>query len=1349
MGSSPAKKFRKHLIIWISMMLVILVAFLGILRLGVHFSSDILYQLVKRETNGRYQLSFEEIDIDPWNRSIRLKKVRLKPDPNKGPEEGGLSNLYDLDLAGLNIDLKSIISIYTDRQLLMENVRIIDPQIHITKKKNAPNESFSFQTGNLYKEISDYLRVLQIDLLAIQDAQFKHSPSEFGLANIDFMMRNLLIDSASRPDQRFYSENIELEINNQSFMLSDSLHQLHFDRFVLSTADSVLTFDNLILAPVKDRPDDQSDQTIYDLAVPQLTLKGVDYFSAYRYNRLEMEELSITDSHLLLEEQKEPEGDEAAKEGNSLLRELLSIFDQVSIGKMRFINTNLNLKTNNDYNNNYQHIQTERADIVLYNFQLDSSNYQFDFGKKYFDDVDIIIHNYSSYLPDSIHTINFDLLRMSSFDSTLVFENFNISNNDSGSATDMFLSIELPLIRLNGLNYLDILIRRELTIREMHLQNPNIIFEKESGGLRKEDLTPDSLYSLISGHFETIGIKKLLLNQGAFSINKKLKIGRSDLEISDFRLPADTNSWHAVLGGVSLNLQAMDLNGETFNLNAGRITWDSLNSWLIFDELAMDYLDNHLSALGQMTSLSVSGINLDSLYAGNIMSFDSMMMTDPRISIGLMTPDRDQAANPITGSKFIEVVNGQFTAKRYDSTAISLESVNTRLLLGAHSHMYEGNAKNLSITLPNISQRLIINNLRISEQQDLYVQQMRIQRLRDNLKHEVEVTGTIPSLTVHGLDQDMLWQFQKLAGDSLTITNPNVQLNIRPLPLATESPDSIEIEFKKVILDRARIRFRDEGKTPFAMINTPNLSMILEEFKYPQKSALDIDHLLYANNMILDVRNLESRMTNGDSFLVNQLNFNKDEAGILADVLSFDQADGPLTFSMPQLKLVGLDLHGYINEHRLVLDSIEMIAPRITYHKGGTTKTNGKNEIRMPESMAFSWLSSIDTEISFNDGINETIYEMHGGNVEIGKYETKGDLKWEQLFNDAMYASISGEKLVLPLDRGYQLTIDRYALVHPGNTLKLSEVKLTSIYTPEEFSKTLTYQKDWFDASADVVSFSDLDLKRFLNQREFQSRKVVVEALDGLIYRDKNVPFDSTRIKALPQSMLLNIDHWVYIDTLQVMGDITHRIRPENTEEVAEISFRDIDASLMQITTVPNIADRPMRLVATGMLMGEASFQISVMFDMQHPKDRFSFTGQIDQIQLEVLNKLLRPLANINIRDGHGERINFNIKANNEVATGEMRFRYEDLKIQLLNPDSENKKNANQGLKTFVANTFVINDKNPTFLILKPGTIFRERDPSRVIFHYWGEALLSGAVSSIGINKSKKAEKRYEKENEE
>ena len=1350
MGSPPAANLKKRIIIWTSIIVVLVAVFFGLSRLGSYFSSDILFQLVKKETNGYYQLSFAEIDIDLWKRTIKLKSVVLNPDPDKDYQEKGLNNLYELEMAGLNIDLKSIISIYTIRQLHIKNIRIIDPQIHIIRKKDTPDESFSLQTGNLYKEISDYLRVLQIDVFTIDNASVKHFPSELGLDNIDFLISNLLIDSASRPDKRFYSENIELEIHDQSFRLKDSIHQISFDRFLLSTADSILTFQNLVLKPISNTPgayDSLGDKTIYHISIPTLRLKGVDYFSAYRYNHLEMEELSLTDSYIFLEEQSQLKTEKQTGKGNSLFEQLINVFDEVRIGQMRFINANLDLKTNDDYNHNYQHVQSQRADIVLYNFFLDSSNYQFDFDNKYFDDIDINIKDYSSFLPDSIHTLHFDLLKLSSIDSSLSFKNFNISNNGNGNPTNLFLSINVPQARLRGLNFSDVLLHRQLRIREMLIDSPNVIFDHKQN-LDRLNFTPDSLYRLIMEHFDVIGIRDLNISQGMFSINNKLISEQTNLSVSNFNIPSESNNWYDVLGDMNLEMYDVALDDKGIKLNANHLMLDPLSRSLILDGLVMDYRDKRLSLSGDLTKLNISGIDLDRISAGNFNAFDSVIIIDPQINVEILQSGEKEFTRGFSKDLFVEVVNGKLNAKTSDSLIFSMDNIYTDFTLGAINNFQDGVAENLTITLPDASNKLVINNINLSGSRNLFLKDVSIQQIKGTTIQKVNLIGRIPSLSFYGIDQNIFWEHSKLVGDSLLVLTPDITLNLRKVANTLSSTDSIELQFQKIILEKARFSYSNENQPGLKMLKIPQLSGIIEGFHYPEKALLSPNHLLYADDVTLKMTQIQPVLTSGNSLFIRELDFSKKNGRIDINSLSYEGSNGSISARLPQIEMTGFDLDAYSNKGQLKIESLKWMSPRILYDQSLINPNQSPDTNAMPESVDIGYFSSSSTELEIKNP-KSTSYFIHDGNIVIQKFFAEGDLKWDRFFEYSRMASISGQNFETPLGDGYEISIGKYHLHYPKNTLRLDDISLTNQSSPAEYTQQLTFQKDWFDVSADGITLSGVDFKRAFSKQEYKAGKVLVEGLDALIYRDKSVPLNTSAVKELPQEMLQNINHWIYIDTLHVKGDIAHQINPVNTDEIAELDFNALDASLYHITSVKSLADKPMRLVSSGRLAGTANFEAQAIFSVQDPKNQFTFSGQIDQMPLNALNKLLRPLANINIKDGHAERIGFNMIGNDEIATGEMIFRYNDLKIQILNPETNDMQGLNQEIKTFFANTFVIRQNNPTFIVLKPGVIFQRRDPSRVIFHYWGEALLSGAVSSVGINKSKKDERRYDKELEE
>jgi hypothetical protein len=291
----------------------------------------------------------------------------------------------------------------------------------------------------------------------------------------------------------------------------------------------------------------------------------------------------------------------------------------------------------------------------------------------------------------------------------LFFKNFNISNNGKGSASDLLLTIDLPLLRLKGLNYLDLLVNKKLFIEEMRLQEPNITFEKKHGEVKKRHFSPKNAFSLIKDQLKVIDIKKILLTQGEFSINKQLKFDQTDLLVSNFKIDHKSTSWYDVIDGVELKIRQMVLKDEKIQMKANHIKTDHLIRRFVLDDLSMDYLDQNKSVSVDLSSLTISGINLDSISKGKYLAFDSIKLNNPQFDVNLLKLSKDSTSNPILGNKVIEVVNGQINGKTYDATAFSISKINTKLTLGELNRLHYGEAEQIIFTLPKAGHQLTVS----------------------------------------------------------------------------------------------------------------------------------------------------------------------------------------------------------------------------------------------------------------------------------------------------------------------------------------------------------------------------------------------------------------------------------------------------------------------------------------------------------------------------------------------------------------------------------------------------------------------------------------------------------------
>ena len=68
----------------------------------------------------------------------------------------------------------------------------------------------------------------------------------------------------------------------------------------------------------------------------------------------------------------------------------------------------------------------------------------------------------------------------------------------------------------------------------------------------------------------------------------------------------------------------------------------------------------------------------------------------------------------------------------------------------------------------------------------------------------------------------------------------------------------------------------------------------------------------------------------------------------------------------------------------------------------------------------------------------------------------------------------------------------------------------------------------------------------------------------------------------------------------------------------------------------------------------------------------------------------------------------------------------------------ENGEIKKEGFASLMANSLLVNSKNPRGKSLTPESISYKRDPHRSILNYWWKAIFSGAKKAMGIKEKKK-----------
>lgn len=147
-----------------------------------------------------------------------------------------------------------------------------------------------------------------------------------------------------------------------------------------------------------------------------------------------------------------------------------------------------------------------------------------------------------------------------------------------------------------------------------------------------------------------------------------------------------------------------------------------------------------------------------------------------------------------------------------------------------------------------------------------------------------------------------------------------------------------------------------------------------------------------------------------------------------------------------------------------------------------------------------------------------------------------------------------------------------------------------------------------------------------------------------------------------------------------------------------------------------------MKLDATGLFLGSGKLHTTWVLPLTAGNEEFKVAGKLGYMNAGQLNPLIEPLAMATVKSGIINNVDFTLTGNDNKATGEVKFLYEDLKIALLKKSSDTLKEKD--VASMLLNAFVKNRNNSNEP--RRAGISYDRDINRSFFNLLWKSIFSG-----------------------
>lgn len=1196
---------------------------------------------------------------------------------------------YEVNVPILRLSGIDFLSAYNHNLLMMDSIQLNEPTINIKRRSKAEqNKKNRFKLMDAIMVYQDYVMIKHFNLsdakLIFSD-EIQDHPIQYSIDRISAYMKNVKIDTIPNPKYKygFDFDKADLVIKEYKVTLPDSINTIRFDEFTVSSNPLEIAIKNLAIQPDLSLASSNTKNHM-SAEFPYILISDFDLAKAINTDTFLIKELYVQEPNIKIS----PSSAVKTENQKMIPGGLFGLYQGIQTYSKLFVLEKFNLingkfKLENPTEPTQNKIILNDINLALGNIQVDSST---NTENDLLGTANLSLSLSNSMVGLSTGTADFGNIRFSSLDKKLEINRMNIILDST--ETKQKLNVRLPELIVTEINPNQILFENKIAVDTLKFEHLEVLSNVLGRSLMDKKTSNDS-----SRQLPLITIKHLIGNNSNVDFNKAglptfmaegMFINISNLILDQSLSDNPINQFdYDKINLISIENYNFYLPDQHYQLGAANILWDNKNSTFSMKNIALFP------------------------YGNPINKYDIRI---PSITM--------------SGIDLKGVLKGSY----YEGDEILIEQPEVHLKLEA------GKQKKLtSLDLGFIP--LLLRNKYLGAKANLF-----------NIHNA--------TITIH----------QKIEKDSLIVKAENLSVQISKFEIdsTTKMTPNRFMFANDVVLQGDYLSAYHQSNSDFYNINKYYIST--------KEGDIRLNGIYFATNTKKEQSKKSNVKFSAKNITLKELNFYEftqnqtiDISEVLLNNVQFhltpENKDYDIESAILKKKEVPSDT--------LLLENISKLLIDFSLFKKNlrTDKNKAKKKGPHMDEKEFPF----DTLLVKNINIDRILLTDSKATIENSNLERPAlvipdiwflaeGIKYTPissentnriLYSDRLMAKISNFNYILP-DKLSVIKIDELILDSKDSSIHATNFALTPLVSKYEYGPAKGFQSSWLNIVNKSFTFEKVDFLRFINHQSFNAQTLRINNLNLNVFKDKRIPFPEWQLRPLPQTSLRKMNFTFNVkEILLEDGYISYQEHAEKASSTGEIFFSDLNATILNLTNdSTHTSSYPYaKIGATAKVFGKGAIKAEFLFDLMNAKNIHTYGVEVNPFDLTEFNRILIPSASVQISSGYNKKIIMSAKADEDYSYGDMKFYYEDLKIALLNRETEKPKGLGNVLGSFFANTFIIKSNNPRNLFLRKGAVFYERDEKRAIFDYWTKTFLSGVVSSIGATNNKKKIKKMQEDN--
>jgi len=513
------------------------------------FLNENLSDFVSKKSKGKYELSFENLNINFNQWGFEINQVSFHPSDSIVKtlnQPNPVKQFYSLHSPKIRMSGIHFFELIFNKNLVIGEILISQPELNIhgksTDDKDKKN-NISVLLQELKPLVTRKYNSIRIDKIELENASFdfynlvgdskKLSKAE----NISIGILNFYTDSLllPNPDRLFDAKDIYLRMQNYQNNLADSIHAMHAETIVYSLLHSRIVAQNIELKPVSTQ---NTSKSKYSIFVPQARMISSKMSEFYKNDKIPIDSLLLSGAKIKYWPGLNPKHPFAESVDEINLYELIrKEFRSVDIAYFELNDAQLNLyKSQTDLTGRQE---LKNIKIVLENFLLDSVASRDTSRIFYAKNIYFNASEYELTLGDNAHRIKAGRLDLSTRNQSVLIKNiqlYPIQSAENGSNQKNRIEAACDSIRLDLFNFKKAYHQRRFDFQRISLFNPDFKLTQNEISQKKPDQENSSfIYRLISNYAKGIYSNQVAIQKGKIQLVNKtgtLQTGNIESAIS-------------------------------------------------------------------------------------------------------------------------------------------------------------------------------------------------------------------------------------------------------------------------------------------------------------------------------------------------------------------------------------------------------------------------------------------------------------------------------------------------------------------------------------------------------------------------------------------------------------------------------------------------------------------------------------------------------------------------------------------------------------------------------------------------------------------------------------------------